>query len=579
MHLPDLVFAPVYLPLLGAAIVFCAKAFGKGKGARLWEYMGVFTGLGLPWVILVYTLPFLLSGETIQICVGNWFRGVGIIYRFDGLAWLVNLLGFSVASAAWVYSLGAGPRGPGFSAVFLIQTSALAATAMTVDMFNLFVCLEVMGIASYVLVVRSEKPGAFLASFSYLMISATSMVFFLVGFYGLYRLTGGISYQSIAAGLRQLPEGGGIAAIVSLSLVVAALAIRVAVMPLYGWLPDAHALAPHAISAVLSGVLIKTPLFALSRILLIMPSGASAGRLMGYAGAVTALVAVTIALAQTDTKRLLAYHSISQIGYVVSAWGAAIATGISSAVGLALMTAAFLHALYHALFKGLLFLAVGTTTDVARERDVYKIQGAAAALYRAGEKIPVTLLCFLTGALAIMAIPPLNGYASKAALAHTLKGSWQASMLFAAGIGTIASFIKLSGIYWPVRRPSRPVTGALSPVVSRVHPAVHISQVVLAALCIASGIMASRISLFVMKLLGNGTPGVKTLPNQLYSAANLGNTALLIAAGIALFLAVSTKKGKRVMCLIRTRPRGFQGLFFAFSLGMAALALWMVLHA
>ena len=77
--------------------------------------------------------------------IGGWQEGVGISYRFDGLAWLVNFLGFSVAMAAWVYSRGAGPRGAKFSAVFLIQTGALAATAMTADLFNLFVCLESNG--------------------------------------------------------------------------------------------------------------------------------------------------------------------------------------------------------------------------------------------------------------------------------------------------------------------------------------------------------------------------------------------------------------------------------------------------
>ncbi|MGM0432025.1 MAG: complex I subunit 5 family protein, partial [Spirochaetota bacterium] len=306
MNPETLVFGPVILPLFGAALIFCAKAFLKGSGLRRLEYIGVFIGLALPWATLAYTAPLILSGETIQGVIGGWYGGVGIMFRFDGLAWLVNILGFSVAGAAWVYSLGGGPKGPSFSAIFLIQTAALAATIMTADVFNLFVCLEVLGIASYVLVASTDKPGASLASFSYLMVSAAAMVFFLIGVYGLYRLTGSLSYQGIASGLQGLPEEGGILALVSLALVVSAVAMRVAVMPLYGWLPDAHALAPHAVSAVLSGVLIKTPLFALSRVLLLMPAGAQAGELLGYAGAATALVGVIIALSQKDAKRLLA---------------------------------------------------------------------------------------------------------------------------------------------------------------------------------------------------------------------------------------------------------------------------------
>nr|MDA3811738.1 proton-conducting transporter membrane subunit [Spirochaetaceae bacterium] len=364
---------------------------------------------------------------------------------------------------------------------------------------------------------------------------------------------------------------GGITALLSLSLIVAAVAMRVAVMPLYGWLPDAHAMAPHAISAVLSGVLIKTPLFALYRILIIMPGGTEAGRLMGYAGAATALVAVLIALAQKDTKRLLAYHSISQIGYIVSAWGAAISAGVSTPIGLALMTAAFLHAFYHALFKGLLFLTIGTTTDLAGERNVYKLRNGAAILYRAGEKFPVTLLCYLTGALSIMAIPPLNGYASKAALSYALKGSWQGSLLFAASIGTIASFIKLTRIYWPEKNAEKK---ELKP--GKVHRSIQISQIFLATLCLSLGIYASRFSRFVFILLGDGNSRIKEIPPDLYSFQNLGKTTIIAAAGVLLFLIISTKAGKKLMFFIRNRPRGFSGLFTSLALGMAALALWMI---
>jgi len=205
MRPEDIVFAPVFLPLLGAATAFCAKAFLKGRAAKTIEYAGVFVGLALPWAVFIYTLPLVLAGQAVTGVVGSWYAGVGIQYRFDGLAWLVNMLGFSVGAAAWIYSLGGGPRGPAFSAVFLIQTAALAATIMTADLFNLFVALEVMGIASYVLVASSDKPGASLASFSYLMVSAAAMVFFLIGLYGIYRLTGSLSYTGIAAALTALP--------------------------------------------------------------------------------------------------------------------------------------------------------------------------------------------------------------------------------------------------------------------------------------------------------------------------------------------------------------------------------------
>ena len=576
MNSYDLIYTPVLLPLLGSAVALFSKAFFRGKAGAVLEYAAVAVGLLLPWLLLFTILPDLFSGEVYAGTIGGWREGVGISYRFDGLAWLVNFLGFTVAMAAWLYSQGPGPKGATFSAVFLIQTGALAATAMTADLFNLFVCLEVMGIASYVLVSLSEKPGAFLAAFSYLMVSATAMIFFLGGLYGFYRLTGALSYEGVAAGLSMLEDGGGITALVSLALIVSAVALRVAVMPLYGWLPDAHAMAPHAISAVLSGVLIKTPLFALSRILVIFPAGPEAGKLLGYVGGITALVAVIIAISQKDAKKLLAYHSISQIGYVVCAWGAAISLGVNTNAGLALMTAAFLHALYHALFKGTLFLTVGTLTDRAGERNVYKLRGGAKILHRSGEKVPVTLIAFFLSAMAISALPPLNGFASKAAISYALKGRWEYTVLTIASIGTIASFIKLSRIFLPPGKKNTELSVSKENP-SRVLPVMKIAELFLAFLCLAAGLLAPQISLIAGRLLNpSGVNAmVKVVPPDLYSCDNLLKTAFTVLAGFIIFLLCSTKQGKNIMRLIRERPRSYHGLFVSFALGLAAMAAWL----
>jgi multicomponent Na+:H+ antiporter subunit D len=586
----DIALLPVVLPLFGAALALCAKAFFHGPAGRPLEYAGAFVGLFLPWVALTWLLPGVLAGESYGAVIGGWPGDIGIVYRFDGLAWLVDALGFSVAGAAWIYSLGAGPRGPAFTAIFLIQTSALAATIATVDLFNLFVCLEVLGMASYVLVVSSEKPGAYLASFSYLMVSAAAMVFFLLGLYGYYRLTGSLSYEGITIALAAMPDSGGIVAAISLACIAAAVALRVAVMPLYGWLPDAHAMAPHAISAVLSGVLIKTPLFALSRILLALPGGGATGQIMGYAGGFTALVAVLIALSQKDCKRLLAYHSISQIGYVVAAWGAGItayAAG-NTVVGTAFTTAAFLHALYHAMFKGLLFLSVGTASDAAGIRDVYILRNANKALRLAGERFPFTLLSFAVGAMAISALPPFNGYASKAALSYVLKGRWEYLLLFAAGIGTMASFIKLSRIFWPTQPDIHGEMAAqgeegLEASSTAFKPGYRISwpvltaQGFLAALCVTTGLFAPAFSAFARTLI-SGVPSTP-LPAVLYDLEAWKNTAIVILGGLTLFLLATTSPGKRVAEVIRNRPRGFHGLFVSFALGLAALSLWLRLQA
>lgn len=627
-----LLFAPVALPLLGAALALGAKAWpGGGRAGQGWaaalEILGAVVGLILPWAALAAVLPALLAGQSFSGFVGGWDPLIGVAWRYDGFTWLMNVLGFAGAGAAWLYSRGAGPRGPAFTGVFLLQTMALAATALTADLFNLFVCLEVLGLASYILVASADKPGGTLAAFSYLLVSATAMIFFLLGLYGFYRLTGSLSYEGIAQGLAALPDQGGLVGAVSLALIVAAVALRVAVMPLYGWLPDAHALAPHAVSAVLSGVLIKTPLFALSRVLEMSPVGPAAAELLSAAGALTALLAVGLALAQDDTKRLLAYHSVSQIGYVVCAWGASLALGGRGA-GAALMTAAVLHALFHTLFKGLLFLSVGTASDSAGRRRVSELGAVAGLLRRSGEGFPWTAASFAVGALSIMALPPFNGYASKLLLGAALKGTWQEALLLAAGVGTVASFLKLGRVFFG--RAGAPGAGAASeplgalpsvpadPSPPGAYPSLpaparswarRSAQTLLAAACLGTGLAAPALSALTLALVapGPGLPSGAGLPPGAGSLSGAGSlpapggtlspdmtlgadtaallwspdsalkTALTLAAGLVLWGLIQVPALKHGLKALRSRERRFEGLFVAFALGTLALNLWLVL--
>jgi len=556
----DLALLPFFLPLSGAALALLAKALHARRASRVLEDAGAFIGLVLPWAALVALHEPLRSGP-IYFYVADWSPVLGIAQRFDGLAWLIDALGFAGAGAAYLFSRGEGPRGPLFTAVFLIQTAALAATASSADLFNLFVCLEMLGLASYVLVAASEKPGAVLAAFSYLAVSSAAMVVFLLGVFGLYRLTGSLSYEGIAAGLALLPQGGGAAAGVATACIVAAVAIRVAGRPGSGWLPDAHALAPHAVSAVLSGVLTKTPLFALGRLMTFLPEGAHAMELVGLAGALTALVAVIVAMSQKDAKRLLAYHSISQIGYVVAAWG----SGSPEA-----LRAAYLHALFHALFKGLLFMSIGSITDAAGSRDVYVLRGAAGALRRAGDRGLVVAAAYAVGALSICALPPFNGYASKQAVSYLFKQDWSYWVLFAAGIGTIASFAKLSMIFLPAGAARRGVQDGSrayeEPAPPRISLQAKLALASLAALCLGTGLFSSRLSAFAGGLLGAAPRATS------YGGPELAKTGLSLFLGLGLGALAVSKPGKRLASLVRRRPRSFSGLVYAFIAGLAALS-------
>jgi multicomponent Na+:H+ antiporter subunit D len=383
-------------------------------------------------------------------------------------------------------------------------------------------------------------------------------------------MTGSLSYDGIAAGLAALPDGGGHAAALATACIVAAIAIRVAVMPVYGWLPDAHALAPHAISAVLSGVLIKTPLFALGRLLAFLPLGSKAASLVGTAGVATALVAVIVALSQKDVKRLLAYHSISQIGYIVAAWGLGTPDGLS---------AAWLHAFYHALFKGLLFLSVGTIVDAAGTRDVYELRGAGAALARAGDRGRITAIAYAVGAFSIAALPPFNGFASKNAIGSLFKGDWPYWILFAAGVCTVASFIKLSMIFLPsghgsAARSIGEETDTQAGHGFRVTVSMKAAMMFLALACITTGLFSVRMGDFASALLG---PAAGLAIPAAWGGGELGKTGLTVLGGIALYALAASPPGRRTAKAIRERPRSFAGLVTAFIAGLAALGAFLVL--
>lgn len=568
---PDtLMVAPIILPLLGSALVLLCKSFFPLPLRRVAEYLGIFIGLFLPLLVLALLYPDLQEKKSMEMVIGGWDATVGIVYRFDGISALIILLGSVVTIPAWIYSRTVGPAHSSFTSLILIQSAAMAALGMSSDIFSLFVCLEIMGITAYVLVASNQKNKAILASFNYLMISSFAMVLYLLGTFGLYRLTGSLSYRGIEEALVGLKPQETLLAKLSIMLLVLPILLRVAVMPLSLWLVPAHSKAPHAVSAMLSGVLIKVPLFVLVRLMAIAEFGSTLALPLAYAGACSALLAVVYALAQKDAKQLLAYHSISQIGYVVAAWGLGLYLGLETMAGALLLTASFFHALSHGLFKALLFLSVGTATDAAHTRDVYTLRGANVHLKNRGEKLPLTMIAFAVGALSIMAIPPFNGYFSKTLLLYSVKGTPLAILLSMAGVGTVASFLKLGRIFLPQKN-SHIITGEKK----RFPFTLHLALGLLAIMCIVGGIFSNQIFSMINTLIAP-TASQRYEIGSLYTQANITKTALTLAGGIAVFALIITKAGRTLLHRLEESRGSFTNLFFTFSMSLGALTLFLL---
>ena len=219
-------------------------------------------------------------------------------------------------------------------------------------------------------------------------------------------------------------------------LFLTGLGVKAAFPVLHFWLPQVHGKAPTPASALLSGFAVKIGVFGISR--LISPD---TGTPLLLLGSVMALYGVGQALLQHDAKRLLAYHTISQLGYIVTAFGAGTPLGIA---------AGFFHAVAHGLFKGLLFLSVGTLEKVYGTKDLGHLGGAA-------RELPFTFSLFLVGALAISGCPGFSGFASKAMVKAALYDVSNPVFLWAlqaAGVGTVISFCKV-GFFAFVRKPDR----------------------------------------------------------------------------------------------------------------------------
>jgi multicomponent Na+:H+ antiporter subunit D len=604
MKSDDLVFLLIAFPLLGAALVSISNLFHSKMVRNTLSVLAALCALVLPWIPLYQLAPQILQGHIFSGTVGGWYGDLGIEFKFDGLAFLITLLGMLLCLPAWIYSRGMRFNHRVYDCIYFIQLAFLAASAMTADLFNLFVCLEVLGMTSYVLIIFSKKPQAFLASLSYLFVSAGSMLIYLLGVYVIYNITGSLSYTVIAERIRAVDFLYHKEATIGLVLMVSSIALRVAVVPVYGWLPDAHAMAPHPVSAILSGVLIKTPLFILLRLVYVFPEHILIGKAFAYSGALTAVLGVLLALSQSDAKRLLAYHSVSQIGYVVAAWGGALSVGISTPQGIALASAAFLHALFHGIFKGTLFLAVGTVTTSAHSTNVYSLRGGSVLVKNNGINPYIVIAAYCAGALSITALPPWSGFISKNFLLYVVKDPFSYWMLTLASIGTIASFIKLSKIFTPqnkvrlqnpkqnrfrIQDQNSPApykgetknlafikTPSISREIEEVHY-IHWALIISAVLCLAGGLAGPFLFSMTLKfIIAWLAPGSTALAGpDVYSLAVGIKTLSMILLGALSFAAIQLKPIHSIMAKVAHRRRTFSGLFLAFFLGTAALLVFL----
>jgi len=570
VSIDTLFLTPVYLPLFCAAFLMAAKVFFPERTMLFFQGVAGVVGLLLPLAALFLLNPFVMSQQNMETVIGAWETSIGIHYHFDGLSYLLIALHLAVSIPIYLYRKKGQRHSDTFAIVFFIQCSSVAATSLTADLFNLFVCLEVMGITSYVLIASSDKEQSILASYNYLMFSATAMVFFLIGVFGLYRITGSLSYEAIASVKNSLVGSELLVAQFSLVLIVISTLLRSAIVPLSGWLVGAHSTAPHPVSALLSGVLIKVPLFALVRLLLLVVGSYRIGSVLAFAGGLSAIVGILFALRENHAKRLLAYSSVSQIGYVVTAYALAVKEGIGTERGALLLSLALLYAFCHAVAKALLFLTVGTATDALNTKDLALARGANQALKAQGEKIPLTCISFFIAFLSLAALPPTIGYFGKSALLSVTKGHIANQMLTITSVLTVVAYLKLCAIFFPSKEKIKTVAQEKS-----IGFSLRCAFYIFDFLLIAGFFFYKHLQNWVIQILSPlGSSQIQVSLFAPYSDFTKSLVTIIIA--IVVYRLYHTALAHKLLSFVPNKGRTFSDLFFGYGLAIAIMAFQLI---
>lgn len=355
--------------------------------------------------IVALIKPVMIDGKVISYWMGNWEPvngyAIGIGYEIDQLNLFFALLVVSTFLFSGIYSLKYMERDHHlghYYTLYLMLSGSVLGLVLTGDIFNMFVMIEIMTFACVALAAfRSQQKGALEASFKYLVIGSMGSSFTLFGITLLYAQCHTLNMAQLSSILSTTHTP---TTTLALGMLVAGFGVKAYLVPFHTPAADSYTVAPASVSMMFSGMVNKAGVYGMIRLLYIIfrsMDSTAVQTLLTIIGAVTMFVGVTMALSQHDFKRLLAFHSISQIGYVITA------AGLGTALGL---TGGLFHAMNHTLFKGLLFLCAGAVFYATGSTNLDELGGLS-------KRMPKTTICFLVGAFSIAGLPPFNGFASK----------------------------------------------------------------------------------------------------------------------------------------------------------------------
>lgn len=386
-------------------------------GALLTPLIGWFIRKDLcnPWVSLVTFIQFLLSlvllnsvlgGGTIHYYLGDWEPPWGIEYVIDLFNGFVLSIVSFICFAVSIYARKSVQHEmPGrvvpFYTLYLLLTTGMMGITITGDIFNVYVFLEISSLAAYALISVGDFRNALMASFNYLIMGTISACFILLGIGYIYMVTGSLNMADLSMLLPELYSSRVV--LVAFAFFMVGFSLKVALFPLHTWLPDAYTTAPSAVSSLIAATFTKVGAYAMIRVMFtvfkpqFVIDMTATTQILAWVAAVAIIMGSVFAIAQFDVKRMLAYSSVSQIGYIL------LGVGLANQLG---MMGGVLHMLNHAIMKGGLFMVAGAIFYATGIRNIYQFKGL-------GKKMPWTMGAFLILALSMIGIPPTVGFMSK----------------------------------------------------------------------------------------------------------------------------------------------------------------------
>jgi multicomponent Na+:H+ antiporter subunit D len=369
--------------------------------------------------------------------VGGWRAPIGITLVADLFAAVMLVVSAAMLLAVLVYSIGS-PRTADvalfFHPLYLILAAGVSASFLAGDLFNLFVAFEVMLSASYVLITLGGTREQIRCGMTYVVISLVASTFFVTAVGLIYAATGTVNMADLAGKIGDLPEPVRNALGILLLVVFG---IKAAIFPLFFWLPDSYPTAPTPVTAIFAGLLTKVGVYAIIRTqTLLFPSDDGGSVLLLGIAVATMVVGVLGAIAQNDVKRILSFHIVSQIGYMIMGLGLFTVAGIAGAI---------FYIVHHIVVKTTLFLVGGLVENATGTGELRRLGGL---LHRA----PLIAVLFVIPALSLAGLPPFSGFVAKLAL---VQAGMDADRYFMVGASLIVSLLTLfsmtkiwAGVFW-----------------------------------------------------------------------------------------------------------------------------------